>query len=76
MEREKLWKILEDKGIKDSLIRKLKIGYEEARCTVRTREGLTEDFEAYKGVRQGCVMSPTLFNVYIADLDREMEKEE
>lgn len=46
--QEKSWKILEEKGITDSLIKKFKIGYEETRCTLRTREGLTEEFEALR----------------------------
>jgi len=39
---------------------------------IRTREGYTEEFKTRKGVRQSCVMSPILFNVYIADFDKRM----
>ena len=37
-------------------------------------EQKSEEFWTYKRVRQGCPLSPTLFNVYIADLEREMRK--
>lgn len=40
----------------------------------RTKDGVTRSFIVNKEVRQGCVMSPTLFNLYIADLDRDLEK--
>lgn len=40
---------------------------------VKTRQGITESFKTRKGVMQGCVMSPLLFNLYIADLDKEMK---
>lgn len=40
---------------------------------VRTRQGITENFKTRKGVMQGCVMSPLLFNLYIADLDKEIK---
>lgn len=40
---------------------------------VRTRQSITESFKTRKGVMQGCVMSPLLFNLYIADLDKEMK---
>lgn len=42
--------------------------YEETLVTVRTKEGLTDVFRTTKGVRQGCVMSPLLFNLYIAEI--------
>lgn len=41
---------------------------------IRTMEELTKKFGMKKGLRQGCVMSPCLFNLYIADLDAELVK--
>ena len=40
---------------------------------VRTEHGITEEFQVKKGVRQGCVLSPSLFNLYTEKLFREIE---
>jgi len=72
--REKLWSIIEELGIEKHTIGRVKRMYEDTRVTVRTEDGLTEAFSTKKGVRQGCVMSPLFFNLYIADLDRCMRK--
>ena len=60
----KLWKILKDMGIPDDptcLLRNLYVGQE---ATVRTVCGTTDWFQIGKGVRQGCVLSACLFNLY------------
>ena len=60
----KLWNILEEKGIPDHLIcllRNLHVGQE---ATVRTRHGTTDWFQIGKGIYQGCILSPCLFNLY------------
>ena len=59
----KLWKILQEMGIPDHLtclLRNLYAGQEE---TVRTGHGTTDWFQIGKGVRQGCILSPCLFNL-------------
>lgn len=48
--------------------------YEDTEVTIRVKDGLSKSFKTKKGVRQECVLSPTLFNLYIADLDRWFEK--
>jgi len=73
VEREVLWEILKKMKIRESLIGRMKKIYERTEVLVRTREGMTERFETKKGVRQGCVLSPLLFNVYIADVDTEFK---
>ena len=58
------WKILKEMGIPDHLtclLRNLYAGQEE---TVRTEHGTTDWFQSGKGVHQGCILSPCLFNLY------------
>lgn len=62
--RRRLWEILGEKGIKKELIRRLE-KIESTVMAVRTKEGLSSRFEVKKGVKQGCVLSPMLFNLYI-----------
>ena len=60
----KLWKILKEMGIPDHvtcLLRNLYMGQE---TTVRTLYGRTDWFRIEKGVRQGCLLSPSLSNLY------------
>ena len=64
VDHNKLWKILKEMGISDHLnclLRNLDAGQEE---TVRTGHGTTDWFQIGKGVSQGCVLSPCLFNFY------------
>ena len=64
MDHNKLWKILQEMGIPDHLtclLRNLYVGQE---ATVRTRHGRIDWFQIGKGVRQGCISSPCLFNLY------------
>lgn len=52
------------KGIEEQLISRIRSLYKETRVATRTKEGTTSSFITKKGVRQGCVLSPTLFNLY------------
>ena len=63
MNHNKLWKILKEMGIPDHptcLLRNLYAGQE---ATVRTGRGTTDWFQIEKGARQGCLLSPCLFNL-------------
>ena len=65
MDDSKLWKILQEMGIPNHLtclLRNLYFSGQEA--TVRTGHGTTDWFQIGKGVRQGCILSPCLFNFY------------
>ena len=64
VDHNKLWKILKEMGIPGHpicLLRNLYAGHE---ATVRTGHGTTDWFQIRKGVRQGCILSPCLFNLY------------
>ena len=74
VDRGKLWEVLEQKGVDSSLLNRIKGLYEETETSVRTSRGMTRNFITKKGVRQGCVLSPDLFSLYIADLDEALEK--
>ena len=60
----KLWKILKEMGIPDHLTHLLRSLYAGQEATVRTGHGPTDWFQIGKGVHQGCVLSPCLFNFY------------
>ena len=72
----KLWKILKEMGIPDHLtclLRNLCAGQE---ATVRTGHGTTDWFQIGKGVRQGCILSPCLFDFYAEYIMRNAGLEE
>ena len=60
----KLWKILKEMGIPEHLTYLLRNLYVGQEATVRTGHGTTDWFQIGKGVRQGCILSCCLFNVY------------
>ena len=59
-----LWKILREMGIPDHLTRLLRNLYAGQEATVRTEHGTTDWFQIGKGLCQGCILSPCLFNLY------------
>ena len=64
VDHNKLWNILKEMGILDHPTCLLRNLYAAQEATVRTRHGTTDWFQIGKGVRQGCVLSPFLFNLY------------
>ena len=62
VDHNKLWKILEEMGIPDHLICLLRNLYSGQEATFTTGHGTTYWFQIRKGVRQGCMLSPCLFN--------------
>ena len=64
------WKILQEIGIPDHLTCLLRYLYAGQEATVRTRHGTTDWFQIGKGVCQGCMLSPCLFNLYAEYLMR------
>ena len=76
MDHNKLWKVLQEVEIPDHLTGLLRNLYAGLEATVRTGYETTDWFQIGKGVRQGCIFSPCLFNLYaeyimrIARLDK------
>ena len=64
VDQYKLWKILKVMGIPDHLTCLLRNLNGSQEATVRTRHGTTECFQIGKGVHQGCILSPCLFNLH------------
>ena len=64
VDHNKLWKILKEMGIPDNLTYFLRNLYAGQEATVRTGHGTTDWFQTGKGVCQGCILSPCLFNLY------------
>ena len=64
VEHIKLWKTLKEMGISDHLTCLLRNLYAGQEATVRTEHGITDWFQIGKGVRQDCILSLCLFNLY------------
>ena len=64
VDHNKLWKILQETGITDHLTCILRNMFSGQKATVRIRHGTTNWFQIGKGVHQGCILSPCLFNSY------------
>ena len=76
MDHNKLWKILKEMGIADHLTCLLRNLYAGQEATVRTRHGTTNWFQIGKGVHQGCILSPCLFNLYAEYIIRNTRLDE
>ena len=76
VDHNKLWKILQEMGIPDHLTCFLRNLYAGQEATVRTEHGTTDWFQIGKGVCQGCILSPCLFNLYAEYIMRNAGLEE
>ena len=76
VDRNKLWKILKKMAIPDHLTCLLKNLYAGQETTVRTGHGTTDCFQIGKGLCQGCILSPCLFNLYAEYIMRNIGLEE
>ena len=76
VDQNKLWKILPEKEIPDHLTCLLRNLYSGQEATVRTGHGTTDWFQTGKGTRQGCILSPCLFNLYAEYIMRNAGLEE
>ena len=76
MDHNKLWKILQEMGMPDHLTCLLGNLYAGQEATVRSGHGTTDWFQVGKGVHQGCILSPCLFNLYAEYIIRNAGLEE
>ena len=76
VDHNKLWKILKEMGIPNHLTCLLKNLYAGQEATIRTGHGTTDWFQIGKGVRQRCILSPCLFNLYAEYIMRNAGLEE
>ena len=76
VDHNKLWKILKEMGIPDHLTCFLRHLYAGQEATVRTGHGTTDWFQIGKGARQGCILSPCLFNLHVEYIMRKAGLEE
>ena len=76
VDHNQLWKILQEMGIADDLTCLSRNLYAGQEATVRTGHGTTDWFQIGKGVRQGCILSPCLFNLYAEYIMRKAGLEE
>ena len=76
VDHNKLWKILREMGIPDHLTCLLRNLYAGQEVTVRTGHGTIDWFQIGKGVCQGCILSPCLFNFYAEYIMRNAGLEE
>ena len=76
VDHNKLWRILKEMGLPDQLTSLLRNLYTGQEATVRTGHGTTDWFQIEKGVPQGCILSPCLFNLYAEYIMRNSGLEE
>ena len=76
VDHNELWKIMKEMGIPDHLTCLLRNLYTGQEATVRTGHGTTDWFQIRKGVCQGCILSPCLFNLYAEYIMRNVGLDE
>lgn len=69
-----LIRTMREKGIKEGLVKRVEVMLRDTKSRVRVGDEIGEEFYTGKGVRQGCPLSPLLFNFLISDLEEEMGK--
>lgn len=73
VDRRLLWYKLEKLGLSGNILRSLQAIYSEVKCAVRLHGMTTDWFNVNSGVKQGCILSPLLFSMYLNDLALEIK---
>ena len=68
IDRHHLWEKVSSTGIRGNMLRALRAIYSNVECSVKVNGHLTDSFKVLSGLKQGCLLSTTLFNLYINDL--------
>jgi len=74
VDRELLWKVLRTYGVNGALMRAVKSLYENSKACVIVQGKESDWFKVGQGVRQGCTMSPWLFNIFMDNIVREAKQ--
>ena len=73
--RASMWTIMREMGIPGKLTRLCRVCYEHSRCMVRVGGEKSREFEVVSGLRQGCPLAPTLFNLALEWVIRRVTSE-
>ena len=73
--RDKLLQKLLNYDIKGNFFNVIKNMYTNDKVCIKVDHKLTESFSVNQGVKQGCILSPLLFNIYLADLPQILDKD-
>ena len=74
--RDTLFERLRSKGITGKVFNLIKKIYMNEKCRIKIGGTLSDAFDANQGVRQGCILSPLLFNIFLSDLPKILNKQE
>lgn len=74
VDRKRLVRVINEKGVREILVGRCEKVLRETKGRVRVEEREVNDFWIGRGVRQGCLLSPTLFTLLLADLKEEMRR--
>ena len=75
VDQEKLWSCLQSVGVNGRFLRFLQALYDRNVCRVKVNGHISEEFEVHRGLRQGCVLSPLLFSLYINSAVKRLKEE-
>jgi len=73
VDRGKLWSVLKRKGVSSKMYNALQSIYSCVKCCVKDKGNFSEEFPCMIGLRQGCILSPFLFSIFINELSSEIE---
>lgn len=74
VDREELMRMMREMGVRENLRRRIGEIYERTGNVIRAEGGESEEFWTTRGVRQGCPLSPSLFNILLSDLEEYLRR--